>query len=83
MNFRQRTSLVAREFRKQLAAILLGAFGLIAALAWNDAFNALIDHIFPSGISSLWAKFIYAAVFTLVVVLVSVLILRPPEDKHR
>ncbi len=48
-------------------------FGLVAGLAWNDAIKSLIDYIFPQETGgSLWVKFVYAFLMTMVVVFVSI-----------
>ena len=43
------------------------ALGLVIGLAWNDAISSLIKSFFPDGTDSIWAKFIYAVVLTLIV----------------
>ncbi len=61
------------------------ALGLVAGLAWNEAVKSLIDHLFPVTSNSVLAKFIYAAVITFVVVVLSMYLARifkkenPPE----
>lgn len=55
-----------------MAALATAGFGLVAALAWNDAIKALFAKIFPKGDSQgLWAMFLYAAFITVIVVLVT------------
>ncbi|MBI4385454.1 hypothetical protein HY573_01350 [Candidatus Parcubacteria bacterium] len=51
--------------------LILTSFGLVVALAWNEAIQALVKEFFPEqqGIS---AKFTYALVITFVLVFVSV-----------
>ncbi len=70
-----------KEIRKQIVGYLMAALGLIAGLAWNEAAKGLIEHIYPLDQHGLWAKFIYAIIITLVVVIVSWLLLRDTEDK--
>lgn len=50
---------------------LLAGFGLVAGLAWNDAIQALFKELFPLDKNSLIAKFLYAFIITVVVVIVS------------
>ncbi len=57
-----------RKFRAESAKYLLAAFGLVAGLAWNEAVKSLIDSIFPIESNSVPAKFIYALVVTIIVV---------------
>ncbi len=63
---------IKREIRIRTVGYIVGAFGLVAGLAWNDAIRSLIEHLFPVEVNSLWAKFIYAIIITLVVIFVSV-----------
>ena len=58
------------ELRNKVLAYIGGAFGLVAGLAWNDAIKELIQYMFPLATDTLAAKFIYAAIITLVVVVI-------------
>lgn len=74
-----------RELRKQTFGYVVGALSLVAGLAWNEAIKAVIDFVFPLDRTGLWAKFIYAAVLTIVVILVSVYVgqlLNPTDDSR-
>jgi hypothetical protein len=65
------------EFSSKMNQYIGAGFGLVAGLAWNDAIKSLIDTIFPQGSGgSLLAKFIYAFIMTLVVVIISFYISR-------
>lgn len=66
---------------ERTVTFILGAFGFVAGLAWNDAIQSLIQNLFPVSHDSLPAKFIYAISITLIVVVVSALLLRPTEEK--
>ena len=63
------------EIRQRMLGYILGAFGLVAGLAWNDAIRAFIEHIFPLAQDTLSAKFLYAGIISLIVVIASVYIL--------
>lgn len=63
------------EVRKQMRGYIVGALGLVAALAWNDAIRALIDSVLPSQ-SGLLARFAYAVFITIAVVVLTVYISR-------
>jgi len=54
----------------------MAGLGLVAGLAWNDAIKALIEELFPVGRNSVLAKFIYAALITLIVVVVGAYLVR-------
>jgi len=59
---------------------LLAGLGLVAGLAWNDAIQALFKELFPLDKNSLIAKFLYAVIITIVVVIVSLQINK--ENSH-
>ena len=46
------------------------AFGLVAALAWNEAIKGLIDEFIPKG-KGVLSLFIYAGLVTVVMVIVA------------
>lgn len=50
---------------------MTAAFGLVAALAWNDAIQSLFTTLFGTA-GDLAAKFVYALLVTVVVVFVTV-----------
>jgi len=57
-------------FDKALTFMLAG-FGFVAALAWNDAIQALFNEIFGPARGSLYAKFGYAILVTAIITIVS------------
>lgn len=83
MQIKEHTKTIAREFKKQTITLLLGSFGLVAALAWNDAIKAALESVFPGGAGALWSKFVYAVVFTFILVIVTLLLLRPTEAEKK
>lgn len=60
-----------KQVIEKMAALLTAAFGLVAALAWNDAIRTLISRIFGEQ-TTLPAMFVYAIVVTVVAVIVTV-----------
>lgn len=60
------------QVRERVFGYILAALGLVAGLAWNDAIKALIESIFPLESNTVLAKFVYAVVLTVVVVIVTV-----------
>jgi hypothetical protein len=59
-------------FVEKVITLMTGAMGLVAALAWNDAMRKLFERIFGTqGSGDVTAMFIYAAVVTAAVVLVT------------
>lgn len=63
---------VRGEVGKRTAGYLSAALGLVAGLAWNDAVKAAIDFFIPASNGTIIAKFIYAAVVTVIIVLAMV-----------
>jgi len=67
-----------REIKEQLAALITAAFGLVAALAWNDAIKALF--IGPCGTENAGAlcalsnggPWLYAVVVTIIAVFATI-----------
>lgn len=53
-----------------MSTLITAAFGLVAALAWNDTIKRAIDKYFPSG-DGLKSMFIYAILVTVLAVLVT------------
>jgi hypothetical protein len=60
-------------FLETFAALITAAFGLIAALAWNEAIKALIAHFFQAG-DALTGLFVYAIIVTVMAVSVTYII---------
>lgn len=71
-----------KETRKTVATLILGGFGLVAALAWNDAIQSLINAIFPKK-GGLVGKFVYATIVTLIVVFFSSQLKKISEDNKQ
>ena len=61
-----------KEARERTIAYVVGGFGLIAGLAWNEAIKALIEFLFPLSKNTILAKFLYAIIMTFIVVFVAV-----------
>jgi uncharacterized membrane protein len=59
-----------KEFKETSVTLILGGFGLVAALAWNEAIKSLVETFFQKN-SELMGKFIYAIIVTVVVVIIS------------
>lgn len=50
---------------------ILAALGFVVGLAWNDAIQELVKTIFPQEQNTIIAKFIYAFIITVALVLIS------------
>ena len=71
-----------REFREKTITLILGGFGLVAALAWNEAIKSLFETFFEKS-NELIGKFIYAIIVTVVVVIVSIKLKKVSEKKEQ
>jgi Flp pilus assembly pilin Flp len=59
------------EVTDKLAALVTAGFGLVAALAWNDAIKAIFKSIFGEQ-GSLAAMIFYAVLVTLIAVFMTI-----------
>ncbi|MFA5022202.1 MAG: DUF5654 family protein [Patescibacteria group bacterium] len=57
---------------EQVVALATSGFGLVAALAWNEAIKAFFAEFFPQPGGNIIALFSYALFITIIVVLVSI-----------
>jgi len=58
------------EIVQKTTELATAGFGFVAALAWNDAVQALVVQIFGEQ-SRVMAKFLYAVILTIAVVLIT------------
>ncbi len=65
-----------REIREKTLGYILTSFGLVAGLAWNEAIKAFIERFFSDPRNGLQAKFLYAIVMTILVVVISLYLTR-------
>jgi hypothetical protein len=63
------------EVLTQIAALLTAAFGLVAALAWNGAIQAIFKQVFGTA-DSITAQLSYAIIVTIIAVIVVIWIAR-------
>lgn len=61
---------------EQIAALMTAAFGLIAALAWNEAIKTLVAQFFDSEDGQLMGLFVYAIIVTIIAVVATIVIAR-------
>ena len=62
-----------KDVIEKLAALITAAFGLVAALAWNGAIQAIFKQIFGTA-DNLIAMIIYAVVVTIIAVIAAICI---------
>jgi len=70
-----------KEVREKMITLILAGFGLVAALAWNDAIQALFNTLFPKG-GGVIGKFVYAALITIIVAIISLQLKKTSEKKE-
>lgn len=58
-------------FWLKASGYILAGFGLVAALAWNDAIQTFVNTIFTVKSDSIIAKFIYALIITFALVIIA------------
>ena len=63
------------EVLTQVAALMTAAFGLVAALAWNGAIQAIFKEVFGNA-DSITAQLSYAVIVTIVAVVATIMIAR-------
>lgn len=62
-----------RELTSQMLQLITSGFGVVAALAWNDAIQSFVKEYIEPAMpgSGLISKFIYAGLITALIVLVT------------
>jgi len=71
------------EVREKTATYIMGGLGVVVGLAWNEAIKGLIEYFLPfAGAGTLIAKFVYAILLTIIIVIATTYLFRAPrEDK--
>ena len=59
----------------KIAALITAAFGLIAALAWNDAIKLIFKEVFGEA-ESIGPMLIYAIIVTIAAVILTIIVAR-------
>ena len=64
-----------KEILDKMAALITAAFGLVAALAWNDAIKAVFKEIFGTA-DAIGPMLAYAVIITIIAVILTVTVAR-------
>ena len=64
-----------QEILDKIAALITAAFGLVAALAWNDAIKAVFKEIFGTS-DAVGPMLIYAIIVTIIAVILTLTVAR-------
>lgn len=73
---KEESAKLRQEVRERTVGYIVAALGLVAGLAWNEAIKSLIEYFFPLNQNSVWAKFSYALILSVILVAVTVFLLR-------
>jgi hypothetical protein len=60
-----------KEIVEKISSLIIAAFGLVAALAWNGAIQAIFKRIFGTT-EAMGAMIVYAIVVTIIAVFVTI-----------
>ena len=63
------------EILDKIAALVTAAFGLVAALAWNDAIKTIFKEVFGEQ-STVGPMVLYAVVVTIIAVILTIIVAR-------
>ena len=63
------------EVLDKIAALITAAFGLVAALAWNEAIKAIFKEVFGTE-DAVGPMLIYAIIVTIIAVILTILVAR-------
>ena len=73
---------IKKEIKQRVSGYILAVFGLVAALAWNDAIKSLIEYFFPLNKNTVLIKFLYAVLITFIMVIISIYLTKLLSDKN-
>ena len=71
----EKPATLKQEITDKIAALVTAAFGLVAALAWNDAIKAVFKEIFGTA-EAIGPMLIYAVVVTIIAVILTIIVAR-------
>lgn len=70
------------EMRERTAGYVMSGLGVVVGLAWNEAIKAFIEYSLPfASAGTMIAKFIYAVILTILIVIVATYVVRAPIEK--
>lgn len=75
MTDEEKPATLKQEVLDKMAALITAAFGLVAALAWNDAIKAIFREIFGES-NAITPMLIYASVVTIIAVILIIIVAR-------
>lgn len=80
----QEITKIEREFSKTIGTLVVSAFALVAALAWNTAITKILErYLALKPESSIFSWLLYAFIVTLIAVVVTVYTSQLVKDKQQ
>lgn len=79
---KKESSRLKKEFLKTMIQLATAAFGLVAALAWNEAIQSIIARLVPENGTGISSKVTYAFIVTLIAVGVTYLLGKMLQDEE-
>ena len=70
------------EIMDKIAALVTAAFGLVAALAWNEAIKAIFKEIFGTA-DAIGPMLIYAIVVTIAAVILTIIVAKAASNAKK
>lgn len=67
----EQKKLIHKQFLTKLTTLIVSAFGIVAALAWNDTIKTIFAHLYDKP-EQILPMIIYSCVITLIAVIVAV-----------
>ena len=71
----EKPTTLKQEILDKIAALVTAAFGLVAALAWNDAIKAVFKEVFGQA-DAVGPMLIYAIIVTIIAVILTIIVAR-------
>ncbi len=71
----EKPTTLKQEVLDKIAALVTAAFGLVAALAWNDAIKAIFKEVFGAA-DAVGPMLIYAIIITIIAVILTLTVAR-------
>ena len=71
----EKPATLKQEVMDKIAALITAAFGLVAALAWNDAIKAVFKEVFGTA-DAIGPMLIYAITVTIIAVILTIIVAR-------
>ena len=71
----EKSTTLKQEVMDKIAALVTAAFGLVAALAWNDAIKAVFKEVFGKA-DAVGPMLIYAVMVTIIAVILTIIVAR-------